>query len=515
MSKIWAIAWKELYTTLIDRNLLLIMFVTPLVLATIMGLAFGGLGSDTPTFAEIPVAIVNLDRGVDVGALTSGNTATSTLTAPISGTVTAPLSGTLPNNFSLNFGEQLANILLAQPMTATNFFSGTGVSFDAASLDCELVNTTDAEGTNPFRGSLGDLLAATALTDPAAARAGVKRGDFAAAVIIPADFTQNLLPQFNFGSAGQAPAADSAPVQTGIVEVYGNAGRSISAGIVRSIVEGITHQFLRLTVTLEAAVETLVNRVALERLDVQAITTTLTSLTTVNTDTFAILGCLFLPGINPIQVKQQPLDKLQEGNQFARVLVSLGSAQAVFFALFTGVFGILSIYEERRQWTLQRMLVSPTPRSHLLLGKLLGNWVVIMAQLLFLLTALTLVASLVLETPTLIWGVNLPAILLVTAALSLCVSGLGVFIVGLARTPEQVQIFGPMVNMALGVLGGSFGFSLPPAVAQISPIYSGVTAFQKLANGQGDIGLNLLVLLGEGVILFLLGTWLFRRRLEL
>jgi ABC-2 type transport system permease protein len=238
-------------------------------------------------------------------------------------------------------------------------------------------------------------------------------------------------------------------------------------------------------------------------------------LTTVNTDTFSILGCLFAPGINPITLAQQPLDQLQEEPLFSRIIVAIGAAQAVFFALFTGVFGILSIYEERRQWTLQRLLVSPTPPMIILLGKLLGNLVVVLAQLLLLLAALSVIASVVIGSPTFVWGGNVPALLLVTLALALCVSGLGVLIVGLARTQEQVQIAGPMVNMALGVLGGSFGFSLPQAVSQLSLIYWGVDAYQKLARGQMELAPNLLVLFGQGIVLFVVGAWLFKRRMAL
>ena len=99
--------------------------------------------------------------------------------------------------------------------------------------------------------------------------------------------------------------------------------------------------------------------------------------------------------------------------------------------------------------------------------------------------------------------------------LALCVSGVGTLIVGLARTPEQVQVIGPMVNMAMGVLGGAFGFSLPAALGQLSLIYWGVDAFSKLAANETGIGLNLLVLVGQGLLFFVAGTWFFRRRLNL
>ena len=227
------------------------------------------------------------------------------------------------------------------------------------------------------------------------------------------------------------------------------------------------------------------------------------------------LGCFIAPGASNITVAQQPLAALQEAPQFARSIVPIGASQAVFFALFTGVFGIHSIYEERRQWTLQRLIVSPTPRIYLLAGKLLGNLVTVFLQILILLAALTLIASAVIGEPTLIWGGNIAVILVVTLALSLCVSGLGVFVVGLAKTPEQVVLFGPMINISLAVLGGAFAFTLPDQVAKLSLIYWGVDAYTKLANSQADVAVNLLVLFGQGVVLFMLGAWLFKRRINL
>jgi ABC-type transport system involved in multi-copper enzyme maturation permease subunit len=476
------------------------MFATPLALSTIIGLAFGGIGSDTPTLAAIPVAVVNLDQGLDLGALISDTT-------PLSGTQ-AITTTSVPTGFAFNVGNIIASILLSQPISTSGVISTAGTGFDVSALTCDLV-AADDDGTNAFQGSLDDLLAATALTDPVAARAGVEQGDYAVAVIIPADFTQRFLPTFT---------TDTTPISSTVasaIEVYGNSGRALSAGVVRSIVEGIVNQFLRLTITLEASVDTLLDTFDLTRVNTTTLSSTLNNaFTTVNTDTFAVLGCLFQPGINPIRLEQQPLDKLQAGNRFARVLVAVGSAQAVFFALFTGVFGILSIYEERKQWTLQRMLVSPTGGSTILLGKLLGNLIVVTVQLLVLLLAMTLVASLIVGTPTFIWGTNLPALLTLLLVLALCVSGIGTLIVGLARTPEQVQVIGPMVNMAMGVLGGAFGFSLPVALGQLSLIYWGVDAFSKLAANETGIGLNLLVLVGQGLLFFVAGTWFFRRRLN-
>jgi len=67
LKKIWALVWKDLYITYTDRSLILIMVATPLLLSTIISLAFGNLsGSDVP-ISDIPVAVVNLDSGGESG----------------------------------------------------------------------------------------------------------------------------------------------------------------------------------------------------------------------------------------------------------------------------------------------------------------------------------------------------------------------------------------------------------------------------------------------------------------
>jgi hypothetical protein len=66
----------------------------------------------------------------------------------------------------------------------------------------------------------------------------------------------------------------------------------------------------------------------------------------------------------------------------------------------------------------------------------------------------------------------------------------------------------------MALLGGAFGFAVPEVLARLSILYWGTNAFQKLAANQTDIGLNLVVLVAFGGILFAIGFWLFNRRLE-
>ena len=558
MKKILAITWKELYTTFHDRNLILIMFITPIILSTLMGLAFGGLvgGSNSSSFSDIPIAIVNLDEGFNVaeqiGATDDGSAngkvpSLNDLEFDIGGeTVNIGEQLQLNPNLSIsdtalsaenanfNFGTLLTDILTSNTLTATESATGTtsstgtvgGAGFNIDDLTCPLVETDGGEDGNGFGfgGTLDDLLDAVVLTDPAEARAGVDSGDFVAAIIIPATFTNQLMPSFDFigGDTNASDTAEEAPDQ---VEIYANQGQSISASIVRAVVEGITNQLVRISVALDSVLNTAADTLpanfdlgTLASLDLSTFDPALLTGALQNVDSSVLepLGCLITPNAGNVQLKQQPLDESQERSGFAFIMTLLGSAQAIFFAMFTGIFGINSIYDERDNWTLQRLIVSPTPRSFVLAGKLLGNIVVVAAQLSILFASFTIITSLVEGMPTFIWGSNIPMLALVILGISLFVSGLGVLVVGIAKSSKQVQFFGPMVSVTLGALGGAFGFRLPPEIAGFSPVWQGTEALKYLANGEvAKVWLPLTILFGAGVVLFAVGTILFKRRLDL
>ena len=199
---------------------------------------------------------------------------------------------------------------------------------------------------------------------------------------------------------------------------------------------------------------------------------------------------------------------------FAEILLLVGAGQAVFFALFAGQFGILSILQERREWTLQRLLVSPTSRFEILTGKLIGTYAIVIFQIVIMLTALTLVASLVEGGLYSIWGTNIVAIAGVVLSLALVVCGIGLLFSSIAKTPEQAGTFGMVVNLILAVFGGAFSDPLPSPFRDLSLVYWGVDALNNLAHGDTDILLHMVVLVGQGAVFFFIGLWLFNRRVD-
>jgi ABC-type Na+ efflux pump permease subunit len=474
MDRLWVIAIKDIRTRFTDRRLLLIMIASPLAIATIIGLAFSGVGRSSSPIRDIRVAVVNHDlpgsNGVSfgnalVGLLTEGQLPAGMTPSSASCPQTSSAPGTGSNAGGLTLGELIR-----------------GTSFDQAAA----VRLVDDKTIAP---------PAAAPDSPeyldAAARAAVDKGTYAAAVIIPADFSTALA---SLEDPRQTPAKTS-------ITVYGNAGQSLSAGIVRSVIDGISSQMVSGNIAIGATFGVL----ASSQPGAQAGAS--------NLDLSQLFLCAFLPGNDLVQLSDKPVQAAPTSLAGA-ILVTIGSAQALFFALFTGQTGILSMYEERRNWTLQRIIASPTPRWAILGGKLVGVLVSVLIQLLALVFALTIVGSLIEGHFVFIWGTDLLRIGLVLLSVSIAVSGLGMFLAGVVRGVEQANVIGSVLNIALGVLGGAFGFQLPRSVAVVSLIYWARDAFDTLAAGRGDVSLNILVLFVQGLVMFIIGLILFNRKFE-
>ncbi len=473
LRKILTIAWKEVYLTFTDRNLLLIMIIAPLAISAIVGMAFGGASGGSPAIGNIPVAIVNLDSGAE------------------------------QQGQALNYGAIFTGMLV--PAAAEGDSAGGETS--AFSGDCPLVESEPSAtgGEEAASVSLDSLFNAVALTDVDAARAAVERGEYAALIVIPADFSARLSPEINF-----AGTADSEPVAPTSVEVYANEGAPVSASIVRSVVEGFVDRLVGGNIAISASINALIATNPLAALTLN-----------MDSEATAVFSCAFSDALATITIDRQALAAetgADAGPNFTTttlILVQVGTAQAAFFALFTGQFGVLGIIEERKSGTLQRMVTSPTPRAAILAGNLLGTFVTVVFQISLLLLSLTLIASLIEGELALIFGSNLLAIAAMVLVLSLTVSALGVLFAGIARTSEQANGIGSVFNLVTGVLGGTFGFTIGAPLSYLSIIYWGRDGFNKLSMGQPDIGLNLLVLALIGAVLYLVGLYLFNRRLDI
>lgn len=454
MQKIWNIAVKDVQRTLQDRNLLLIMFVTPVVLSTIIALAFSDIDSSAP-LQDLPVALVNLDEG---------------------------------NEDGFNNGQIFVDLLV----------ESDSISDTTEQPDCEAVAGTDEDQAGGM--TLNQLTATTLLDDPEAARAGVENGDYVAAIIIPTDFSQRITYQ------------QGAEFEQVAVEVYGDSGRPISASVIRSVAESITSQIASPQIAIASTIDTLVQQAQSDMaFGVQFMAAN------TNEAFGRYFACAFDPRFNTVSVDTQSVEGGEQED--FNPLVIFGSAQAAFFALFTASGGASAILQERRNWTLQRLLISPTPRVHILLGKMVGVFVTILVQLVFLFLAFTLVGSLLEGELNLIWGSNVPAIVVLVVATSLAAAGIGLVIASMANTSEQASVIGSVIAIFMGAVGGAF-FSVDaiPAIdplTRLSIVRWGSEGFTKLANGDSDVLVNVVALLLIGAALFLFSFVMFNRRQDI
>jgi len=129
----------------------------------------------------------------------------------------------------------------------------------------------------------------------------------------------------------------------------------------------------------------------------------------------------------------------------------------MLIVLFTAIFATISIIEDRREGFLQAVLVSPTPRWAMVLGKAAGGMALALAEgLIFLLLGLSIVGG-------------VAAAQFALAVLMLVVAGLGLTSLGIviAWRTDSTQGFHAIMSVLLfpmWLLSGAF-FPIPAAAA--------------------------------------------------
>lgn len=190
---------------------------------------------------------------------------------------------------------------------------------------------------------------------------------------------------------------------------------------------------------------------------------------------------------------------------------------AVLFVFLTAQLTAQSVVQEKRAGTFRRLMASPLPRSSLLLGKMVPNFVVAFLQVVFIFaTAMIVLPILGLERLTL--GRDPVALVVLTALVALCSTGLGLLIAAVARTETQSGALSAVVLWVLGALGGSlfptFLMSGPmKTVSSLTPHAWALTAYNTLlvySGGLGDILPQLGVLAGFTAAFTLIGLRRFR-----
>jgi ABC-2 type transport system permease protein len=182
---------------------------------------------------------------------------------------------------------------------------------------------------------------------------------------------------------------------------------------------------------------------------------------------------------------------------------------AVMFLFYVAQLGVLGLLEERRDSTLDRLLVAPIRKASILGGKAIASYVLGLASMGVLIVASTYLLGAD-------WGNPLGVAILV-----LCVTfaavGVMAVVSGIARTDEQANTYTAVVAIGLAILGGSFfpvsriggviGF-----VSKFTPHAWFIQGLGDLASGHVDAVLpSAFVLIGFGLVSGILAVLVLRR----
>ncbi len=388
----------------------------------------------------------------------------------------------------------MAPFLLTLGMGAlTGGFSG-GSESGISNIPVEIINQDDGilgeALVEVFQSpELDELVEPKFHNDLNMAKARVDAGDSAAVIFIPQGFTGSVIPEI-----GGSEVEDVVQI-----EFYENPTAPTSVGILRSIVD----QFL--------------NQVEVGRVSGEVIVTQLVKNGIISPQQAGEIGTKVGAELAQTDGSTSSIQVItnqeeEEGIAF-NILAYLAPGMAMMFLMYTVSYGAHSHANENALGTLPRMLVTPTPSTNILAGKMMGIFLTAIAQLGILIGGTSLLFHLQ-------WGDTLGVILLIlTAAFS--ATGWGIFFAAILKSPGQFSVTGSAVMLLFGLLGGSFfDLSMLPGwisvVNKITPNAWAIDGFFILSLGGKlkDIQTNLLALVIMGVVLFLIASfWLGKRGL--
>jgi ABC-2 type transport system permease protein len=391
-------------------------------------------------------------------------------------------------------------ILFLLPLMIGGFMGGGNLAMnrsqgDVILLDVGLVNldagTFGSEMTKVIQAI--EQLQVTVYADVASAEQPVVKGTAAAAIIIPADFSQKI--------DGHTPTS---------VEVIVDPAELESANIVMGIVKQVVSEFsiwgevqygVR-TILNEAGILTVASPQEARAIEAQNLGVVMTRINEMRT--------------NPvIDVSVEDPTGVQTGGSMESFFAYLFPGLTVMFIYFIVAMSGQALLSERETGTLRRLLTAPLPRGTILVGKMLAYMLLACMQVVVVFA----VAGLVFGTPL---GKSPLGLVMLTLVVAFNAAALGMLVAALSKTAKQADGIGVILAFVLAGLGGAIAISPTPfyrtggfigTIASFTPQNHAVEGFYKLM-AENATFIQVLpqigILLGMGIIFYLIALWRFR-----
>jgi ABC-2 type transport system permease protein len=171
------------------------------------------------------------------------------------------------------------------------------------------------------------------------------------------------------------------------------------------------------------------------------------------------------------------------------------AAMAILFLFFAAQVGFVSLFDERRNGTLARILAGPVAPTSVLLGKAAGSFVLTLTSLVIL----AVVTTLAIKAD---WG-PIPGVGLMMVAVVISAIGITALVTSFASSAEVAGAANSAVAITLGILGGTFSptAQAPDVLATLSLLTPHGWFLRGLAEMQGTSGSWTDALPAAGVLL--------------
>lgn len=215
------------------------------------------------------------------------------------------------------------------------------------------------------------------------------------------------------------------------------------------------------------------------------------------------------PVLSLVSMSIQGENSVQFNNQI-HVLFGM----TLYFSIFTILFSLTRVVEEKRVGTWDRLILSPLRKWQIYLGHLVYCFLIGYAQItiIFLIFKYGFGFDL---------GDRFGTILVIIGCFTFAIVALGMLIMGLVRTTQQLQAVIPIVSTAMAMLGGAYWpieivtNKIMLAASKATPIFYGLEALRDVVfQNKGLLALAepLSILLLFGVICMGVGINLMERR---
>ena len=307
----------------------------------------------------------------------------------------------------------------------------------------------------------------------------VNEGKIAAGVIIGNGFSRTIL-------AGEDTR----------IKILGDPEQAIKAGVIKNIVEAFTLEVLKRNIILGTSIGILVSENLINSAEIQQLIPVWLS---------------EIENMDELIQIDKKTEKRMAKNPLAMEYYAVG--MGIMYILFATNAGAETIFQERRNKTLERIKVAPISEREILGGKLFGIFLIALLQFVMIVFFTRIFYRVN-------WGDSLLGIIIMILSSVLAFSGLSTFFASLTKSEEQIGNIGPALAMIFGFLGGGMwpAFAFPDwlnMVSKFTPNRWAIDGFLKLMYQEGGVVLiipEVLVLLGMAITFFSLGV--FRLRMK-